>query len=94
MASKVGLNSHVTPCSIAYATMQVCFYYLAWLFLIHFICKLVFSLNTESDWVHQHASFHYPSFYNFIVDLFDSDEAQDMSSKKSVDQVGKLQCSV
>lgn len=85
VASKVGLNSHVTPRSIAYAATQVCFYYLAWLSFIHFICKLLFSLNTASDWVHQHAGFHYPSFYNFIVDFFE--EAQDMSSKKSVDDL-------
>lgn len=42
--------------------------------------QLVFSLNTSPDWRHKHVGFHYPSFYNFIVDYFE-DVDDDISKK-------------
>lgn len=46
--------------------------------------QLVFSLNTSRDWRHEHAGFHYPSFYNFIVDYFE-DVDDDLSKKANAE---------
>ena len=31
-------------------------------------------MNSSRDWKQEHAGFHYPSFYNFIVDFFEDTE--------------------
>jgi hypothetical protein len=46
--------------------------------------QLVFSLNTSRDWRYEHAGFHYPSFYNFIVDYFE-DAEDDISKEANVE---------
>jgi len=36
-----------------------------------FFFKLVFTLGTAWEWKHKHAGFHYPVFYNFVVDYLE-----------------------
>ncbi len=36
-----------------------------------FFFKLVFTLGTAREWKHEHAGFHYPVFYNFIIDYLE-----------------------
>jgi len=40
-----------------------------------FSAQLVFALNSSWDWRQEHAGFHYPSFYNFIVDLLEDEDS-------------------
>jgi hypothetical protein len=47
--------------------------------------KLVFSLNSAREWKPEHAGFHYPSFYNFIVDFFEDTDDED--SKKAANEL-------
>jgi len=47
--------------------------------------QLVFSLNTSRDWKTKHAGFHYPSFYNFIVDYFE--DVEDDISKEAITEL-------
>jgi len=42
--------------------------------------QLVFSLNSARDWKTEHAGFHYPSFYNFIVDFFEDADNDDSTN--------------
>jgi hypothetical protein len=44
----------------------------------------MFSLNSARDWKHEHAGWHYPSFYNFIVDFFE--DAKDDYSINAVNE--------
>jgi len=47
--------------------------------LIHFyLLKLVFALGTTQEWKREHAGFHYPAFYNFIVNYL-KDPKDEMS---------------
>ena len=48
--------------------------------------KLIFLLNSARDWKQEHAGFHYPSFYNFIVDFFE-DAAEDNLSTTAVNKI-------
>lgn len=45
----------------------------------HFFRKVLFALSTAGEWGDEHGGFHYPSFYNFVVDFFEDadDEAQE-----------------
>jgi len=36
--------------------------------------KLVFALCSARDWRKKHSGFHFPTLYNFIVDLFEDPE--------------------
>jgi hypothetical protein len=36
--------------------------------------QLIFSLSTAQEWKREHNSFHYLTFYNFIVDFFEDIE--------------------
>jgi len=36
--------------------------------------QLIFSLSTAQEWKRYHNSFHYLSFYNFLVDFFEDIE--------------------
>jgi hypothetical protein len=47
--------------------------------------KLIFSLNSAKEWKKEHAGFHYPSFYNFVVDFF-----EDSSDSVSTSAVTEL----
>ena len=51
--------------------------------------KLVFALNSTRDWRMEHASFHYPSFYNFIVNYFEDVESDDEETAERVDELLK-----
>jgi hypothetical protein len=37
-------------------------------------------MNSARDWKQEHAGFHYPSFYNFIVDFFENAEDNNSTS--------------
>ncbi|KAH9955653.1 hypothetical protein BC827DRAFT_1141046, partial [Russula dissimulans] len=47
--------------------------------------QLVFSLNSAQEWKKEHAGFHYPSFYNFIVDYLKDPVYE--ACKSSVDEL-------
>jgi len=47
--------------------------------------QLVFSLNTSREWRKEHAGFHYPSFYNFLVDYFE--DVEDDFSKEANEEL-------
>ena len=36
--------------------------------------QLIFSLSTAREWKREHNGFHYPSFYDFVVDYFEDVE--------------------
>jgi hypothetical protein len=42
-------------------------------------------MNSARDWKQEHAGFHYPSFYNFIVDFFE--DAEDNISTSAVNKL-------
>ncbi len=47
--------------------------------------QLVFSLNTSREWRKEHAGFHYPLFYNFLVDYFE--DVEDDFSKEANEEL-------
>jgi hypothetical protein len=47
--------------------------------------QLVFSLGTAREWKREHNGFHYPSFYDFIVDFFE--DVEDDTAKKNAADV-------
>ena len=47
--------------------------------------KLIFSLSTAQEWKREHNGFHYPTFYNFIVDVFE--DVEDDTAQKNADGV-------
>ncbi|KAH9955819.1 hypothetical protein BC827DRAFT_1347306 [Russula dissimulans] len=47
--------------------------------------QLVFSLNSSREWRKEHAGFHYPPFYNFIVDYLE--DPVNEACKSSVDEL-------
>jgi len=49
------------------------------------VSKLVFSLNSAREWKQEHDGFHYPSFYNFIVDFFE--DVDDETTNASVNEL-------
>ena len=73
VASTLRLNGHVTPRSIVYTATQVCICPIVRTIFQHFFPQLVFSLNSAPLWRPEHAGFHYPSFYYFIVNFFEND---------------------
>jgi len=79
-ASETVTRRQVTPRSIAYTATQVSrvLHHTLSHFIMFFLLKLVFSLHTTWEWKLEHASFHYLSFYNFIVDYL---EAHDVDGK-------------
>lgn len=87
VASQLRLGGHVTGRSIAYAATQVRRTPLISLaFLPSFIFpKLVFSLSSARDWKKHHAGFHFTTFYNFIVDMFEDPE--DEPARKSATEL-------
>lgn len=52
-----------------------------------YLLKLVFALGTAREWRREHAGFHYPSFYNFIVDYLET--PPDEMSQKGVKELLK-----
>jgi hypothetical protein len=42
-------------------------------------------MNSARDWKQEHANFHYPSFYNFIVDYFE--DAEDGDSTTTINEL-------
>ena len=87
VATTLRLGGHVTGRSIAYVATQVCQALLNYLRFVfsYFIPKLVFSLSSARDWKKQHAGFHFPTFYNFIVDMFEDPE--DKIAKRSINEL-------
>jgi len=49
--------------------------------------QLVFALSSAPEWTKNHSGFHFPAFYNFIVDTFEDPE--DNEAKKSTDELLK-----
>jgi hypothetical protein len=49
--------------------------------------KLVFSLCSARDWKKQHARFHFPTFYNFIVDTFEDPKGE--AAEETIDKLLK-----
>jgi hypothetical protein len=47
--------------------------------------KLIFSLGTAQEWTHEHNGFHYPTFYDFIVDFFE--DVEDDTAQKHTDDL-------
>ncbi|KAH9968067.1 hypothetical protein BC827DRAFT_1170023 [Russula dissimulans] len=47
--------------------------------------QLIFALNSSRGWKREHAGFHYPTLYNFLVDYFE--DAVDPTSKSSVHEL-------
>lgn len=90
IANTLRMNGQVTPRSIAYAATQLCRHLLItpsssvadWSPL-----KLVFSLGSAREWKREHAGFHYPSFYNFIVDYLE--DPRDETSQRDVNELLK-----
>jgi hypothetical protein len=39
--------------------------------------KLVFNLHEASQWVEEYNNFSFRSFYNFVIDFFESDNYSD-----------------
>ena len=44
-------------------------------------------MNDAKDWKREHGGFHYPSFYNFIVDHFEDVEPGDKDVAESLDEL-------
>jgi hypothetical protein len=49
--------------------------------------QLVFALGSAREWKREHAGFHYPSLYNFIVDYLE--DPQDETSQRDVNELLK-----
>jgi hypothetical protein len=47
--------------------------------------QLIFSLGTAREWKHKHNRFHYPSFYDFIVNFFE--DIEDSTAKENTADV-------
>ena len=81
------MDGHVTGRSIAYAATQVRRALLISLTILssYFLPKLVFSLCSARDWKKQYDRFHFPTFYNFIVDTFKDPEGE--AAEDSIDEL-------
>jgi len=51
------------------------------------LLKLVFALGSAREWKCKHAGFHYPLFYNFIVDYLEN--PQDETSQRDINELLK-----
>jgi len=51
------------------------------------LLKLVFALGSAREWKCEHTSFHYPLFYNFIVDYLEN--PQDETSQRDINELLK-----
>jgi hypothetical protein len=84
VASKLHLNSKVTPRSIAYAAVQVCYIFI----ILHspLICdqQLHFNLQTAGSWTPIYGGFDYQGLYNYVVDAFE-DTPGPASKKRAQD---------
>jgi len=87
VASTLHMNNQVTPRSIAYTATQVQHLHITSSVTDWSLLKLVFALGSAQEWKHKHASFHYPSFYNFIVDYLKN--PQDETSQRDVNELLK-----
>ena len=89
VASVLHMNNHVTPRSIAYTTTQVCLLFLvilrSFLMTLLPLPQFIFSLSTAQEWKCEHNSFHYPIFYNFIVNFFE--DIEDDAGQKNTDEL-------
>jgi hypothetical protein len=47
--------------------------------------QLIFSLSTAQEWKRYHNGFHYPTFYNFLVDFFE--DIEDDAAQENVDEL-------
>jgi hypothetical protein len=83
------MNNHVTPRSLAYTATQVHLLFLitlrSFLMTLLPLPQLIFSLSTAQEWKREHNGFHYPTFYNFIIDFFE--DIEDDAAQKNVDQL-------
>jgi hypothetical protein len=46
--------------------------------------QLIFALGSAQEWKQEHAGFHYPKFYNFIVDYLE--DPADETSQRDVNE--------
>ena len=49
--------------------------------------QLIFSLSTAQEWKCYHNGFHYPSFYNFLIDFFEDIDLEDVASQENIDEL-------
>ena len=49
--------------------------------------QLVFSLSTVQEWKRYHNGFHYPSFYNFLIDFFEDVDLEDVATQENIDKL-------
>jgi len=49
--------------------------------------QLVFSLSTAQEWKRYHNGFHYPSFYNFLIDFFEDVDLEDVATQENIDKL-------
>jgi len=49
--------------------------------------QLVFSLSTAQEWKCYHNGFHYPSFYNFLIDFFEDVNLEDVATQENIDEL-------
>jgi len=88
IANVLWMNNHVTLQSIAYTATQVHFQFLMVFrsFLMSLLPpQLIFSLSMAQEWKHEHNGFHYPLFYDFIIDFFE--DIEDNTAQKNVDEL-------
>ena len=82
------MNNQVTPRSIAYTATQVCRHpHITPSVADWSLLKLVFALGSAREWKCEHTSFHYPLFYNFIVDYLEN--PKDETSQRDVNELLK-----
>ena len=88
VATMLRLDGQVTGRSIAYAATQVCQVLQTYLISCPTnFQQLVFALSSAKEWKKTHSGFHFPAFYNFIVDAFEDPE--DDEAKKSTKELLK-----
>src|SRR6266851_1713400 len=82
------MSNQITPHLIAYTATQVCRHLHITPSVTNWsLLKLVFALGSAWEWKRKHASFHYPSFYNFIVDYLEN--PQDETSQRDINELLK-----
>jgi len=88
VASTLHMSNQITPHLIAYTATQVCRHLHITPSVTNWsLLKLVFALGSAWEWKRKHASFHYPSFYNFIVDYLEN--PQDETSQRDINELLK-----
>ena len=59
----------------------------SFLMTILLLPQLIFSLSTAQEWKCEHNGFHYPIFYNFIIDFFKDVDLEDVATQENIDDL-------